>query len=354
MKINQHNYELCFIDYFDGKLSPVETAELMYFLSENPDLEKEFNAFGPLNVPGTHVSFRDKDALKKDFKDVDEISTSNFEEFCIGAMENDLDAGSHKKLMQYLQQHPEKKDRFTAFEKTRLHPDLSVIYTGKNALKRIPAPVFFRNRILYIAGAAAAILLAVIVFRNRDYSTGEVSTGSVANNAIVTGKQDESLKTDSNAEEDNNSGTVRLAALPRKPEKISSMEPADTCKIYPVQKKEPALYRMKPIEVTTISRGKIREDLLMASHQIDNTVDGTEKKQGMPGLTGIRDNLSELHISSSSGDLNFWTLANAGLKGVNYLTESNLEIIRKTNPEGDITTYGIKSESFSISTNRKK
>jgi hypothetical protein len=94
MNINRNNYEVYIIDYFDGKLDPVQTAELMYFLSQNPDLEYEFNAFENLKMPESQIKFNDKEVLKKEYADVKSVTDINFEEFCIAEIEGDLDEKS--------------------------------------------------------------------------------------------------------------------------------------------------------------------------------------------------------------------------------------------------------------------
>ena len=43
MKINRNNYEMYFIDYLDGVLSPDLVSELLLFLDENPDLKEELS-----------------------------------------------------------------------------------------------------------------------------------------------------------------------------------------------------------------------------------------------------------------------------------------------------------------------
>ncbi|KXK46137.1 MAG: hypothetical protein UZ10_BCD003001461 [Bacteroidetes bacterium OLB10] len=63
--INRENYEIWFIDYFDGKLSPEQTAELLLFLEENGDLKLEFDSFSNITLPEQDVKFENKMSLKK-------------------------------------------------------------------------------------------------------------------------------------------------------------------------------------------------------------------------------------------------------------------------------------------------
>ena len=63
--INRSNYEVWFIDYADGQLSPEQVAELLLFLEENPDLKNEFTLFEQVELPVDTVEFPFKKSLKK-------------------------------------------------------------------------------------------------------------------------------------------------------------------------------------------------------------------------------------------------------------------------------------------------
>jgi len=63
--INRSNYEVWFIDYADGQLSPDQVAEMLLFLEENPDLKNEFSLFEQVTLPVDTVEFAFKKSLKK-------------------------------------------------------------------------------------------------------------------------------------------------------------------------------------------------------------------------------------------------------------------------------------------------
>ena len=81
MEITRGNYEMFLIDYLDGKLSPVEVADLLIFLEENLDIKSEFEGVEsllPLN--SSIISYPEKASLKKnlnqascDDKDVEKL-----------------------------------------------------------------------------------------------------------------------------------------------------------------------------------------------------------------------------------------------------------------------------------------
>ena len=45
MKINLHNYEAVFLDYYEGNLSAEDVSELLLFLENHPELKEDFESF---------------------------------------------------------------------------------------------------------------------------------------------------------------------------------------------------------------------------------------------------------------------------------------------------------------------
>ena len=65
MSININNYEIYFIDYFDGNLPEEVVAELMLFLEANAELKEEFESFENINLTQDKIVFEDKSSIKK-------------------------------------------------------------------------------------------------------------------------------------------------------------------------------------------------------------------------------------------------------------------------------------------------
>ena len=84
--ISRSNYEIVFIDYFDGKLDKIRVEELFKFLSVNQDLKEEFDQFMSVNAkPDLTLEFSGKEKLKKET-----ITYLNYKTLLIGYLENDL------------------------------------------------------------------------------------------------------------------------------------------------------------------------------------------------------------------------------------------------------------------------
>ena len=66
--ITRDNYEIYFIDYFDGNLSDADISCLFDFLDNNEDLRQEFLSFEEMNVSiavDTDFNFKTKNELKQ-------------------------------------------------------------------------------------------------------------------------------------------------------------------------------------------------------------------------------------------------------------------------------------------------
>ena len=167
MKITRVNYELFFINYFDGNLSPDEIDELMLFLKVNPDLEDELLNFQNIDLSNKEeVHYENKNNLKKTISDKKSINSDNINEFLIAYIEKDLSALDKARVEKFLKENPGYKKSLYTFRKTVLVPDLSVTFFDKKTLKKKAATKEFRIKYFYytIAAAAALILFFFNIF----------------------------------------------------------------------------------------------------------------------------------------------------------------------------------------------
>src|SRR3990170_883521 len=168
MTINENNYEAYMLDYLEGNLDPLMTAELMAFLAENPELEKLMPGYDGIFMNSGNEIYDTKALLKKDYSDIPVIQENNFDEFCIACSENLLDEQDRLRLAGYLKQHPAKQADFDLFQHLRLSNDTRVVFTGKAGLKKQAAGNSTRRLMLYaIAMAASIALLFILVIRNQ-------------------------------------------------------------------------------------------------------------------------------------------------------------------------------------------
>jgi hypothetical protein len=131
MNININNYEAYFLDYHEGNLSPQQVADLFLFLSQHPELKKEFEDFEQIVLEDFSAPvFENKDRLKKN------ITAENREEYFIRAVEGTLDTTELALLNSFLTSHPEFLTEFNLFQKTKLQADTRIVFENKPALKQ--------------------------------------------------------------------------------------------------------------------------------------------------------------------------------------------------------------------------
>lgn len=157
--INLNNYEIYFIDYFDGNLTAEQAAELFLFLEKNPTLKEEFNAFNNTSISNlnTQEVFEDKFVLKV----LTTPTAASINEWLIAEIEGTLSKEQIKQLEAFLVANPQyNKDR-ELYKQTILIADEQDEFAYKSSLKKgVVKPLYSSNKFYY---SVAAVLLALLV-----------------------------------------------------------------------------------------------------------------------------------------------------------------------------------------------
>lgn len=159
MKITTNNYEIYFIDYFDGKLDEADCRELFAFLEQHPALKSEFGEFEQLRLPAEpEIKFRNKESLKRqEIAASGPVNESNYETYFIAFHENDLNETEREHTLNFVRQNPEMENSFNLYAKTFLQADATVEYPDKQKLKKHPFAVY--KTIAYAVAASLILLL---------------------------------------------------------------------------------------------------------------------------------------------------------------------------------------------------
>ncbi len=161
MRIDRTNYEIFFLDYFEGSLSPGQAEELMAFLDAEPDLRAEFEAFEmvTLDEVDDKVVFAGKDSLKRG-----QVTSANYEWYFAAYAEGDLSAEERSATEAFAATSPAMQRELDLMQKTRLQPDLSIKFAGKSALKRRKVIPLYTQMMRYGAAAAVILFMATLFF----------------------------------------------------------------------------------------------------------------------------------------------------------------------------------------------
>ena len=168
MDINQHNYEIFILDYYEGTLDAKATGELLLYLEQNTEAKEAFESYEAITIePEMDLKFHTKLSLKKnEIIAVDAFNGKNYEHYFIESVEQTLSAAMLGNLDEFILKNPQLNKNLGNFRKTILEPDYSIVYPEKELLKKIVLMSRKQNPIqkmvLYSVSVAAA--LAIVIF----------------------------------------------------------------------------------------------------------------------------------------------------------------------------------------------
>lgn len=164
-RISIFNYEAFYLDFLEGNLSEEDTALLMAFLEEHPELKVDEDDFLSLDAPTMELSHSDK----KELKQIDEnaaIVLSNVEHFMIADAEGILSGSKRKELDGFIAKHPQLEQERVAWKAMYLVANRDEVYGDNSDLKRRTI-VFWP----YAAAVAACIVVAFLLLNNSNSGT---------------------------------------------------------------------------------------------------------------------------------------------------------------------------------------
>jgi hypothetical protein len=346
MTIHKGNIEAYLLDYLEGNLDALLTAELMAFLSENPEYEKWIPEYdGHICLEAGPV-FEDKQNLKKDFKDIPLIHEPNFDEFCIASTEGLLEEKDRIRLNEYIDVHPEKRRDYDVYEKLFLQPDYLLVYPDKKSLKKREPIVIPLRFIAYAIGVAASIALLFLLVSRQP--SEQVVSGKVPEKSTIDPKQKNKPVPETTIP------AVSSEAMTSVPVRNQTRENPDNPKeavILAVNNPDiQPLAAIEPIRNTKISPEFARPGIHKVIRYTETPVIYPESREMASGAVITPARL----LGSLVKKLNLWKAAESAVTGFNYLTESRLSLVRTTDENGKFSSLSLESEDYVISDNKVK
>jgi hypothetical protein len=345
MEINRQNYEQVIIDFIDGKLNEEQIGILMSFLDFNPDLKEEFTGIEKMCLEPETETYAGKENLLRSGSDLTrEAILKDFDMYCISSMENDIAEEDEAKLQEILQDDPDREEVFRLYQSARLLPDESIIYHGKATLKK--RFIGKTYRVIMPAAAAVAVLLIMLqIFISRDaadqnlaetyqptpgHEEMEENPKPIAEKARVPVEtplptREEKSHVRAGVNDDN---VPRDTSAPK--EKGGS------------QREAIRLARVEPKFSTRIVRsddgsGEFSVDYLKVRQSANNT--GYGDSAGMSG---------------ANSRLSLWILADAGVRGLNSVSEDMYHLDREKDENGETRRITFDTPVFGISAPLRK
>jgi hypothetical protein len=346
MTIDKGNIEAYLLDYIEGNLDALLTAELMAFLSENPEYEKWIPEYDGHLCLEAGPLFEDKGTLKKNFRDVPLINDHNFAEFCIASTEGLLERKDLARLDEYIGMHPERQHDLDVYGKLVLQPDYLLVYSDKKGLKK-REPVVIPVRFLYYAiGAAASIALLFLLVSRKPAEP--VLSGRIPEKSTVSPKQE---------------------IIPVPETNIYSAAPGDLASV-PVNDRD---WKNADIPKETVTGNSNKTDIQPLASIEPIKIPGIPPEAAKPGIRKVTRPTEKPVIYPKTGEmasasqqtparilgsfakkLNLWKAAEKAVTGFNYLTESRLSLVRTTDENGKFSSLSLESEDNIIYDNKVK
>lgn len=202
------------------------------------------------------------------------VNMENYEEYMLLYADRELNPEQEQALLAFVQEHPELKAELDAYAATRLQPDESLVFTGKDTLiKTEPG-----GRTMWLSGwrayaAAASVILFIVLFSINRYSTEELQPVVVKNGTItppVTTAQAENTsiadKPQLQAGNDVDEKDAKPVSSMRGKE-LHSKQPVNTVAVKTIQSvaREQPVREQQEIEQTTAPAPHIAEDVVAKS-----------------------------------------------------------------------------------------
>ncbi|MBW6461008.1 MAG: hypothetical protein K0B08_10590 [Bacteroidales bacterium] len=296
MNISRENIEQYLLDYAEGRLSPARAGELLAFLSANPDLMPLLEQFDPEAIlPIDTIAFPGKENLKKDI---------------------------------------------------RLTADAAITFPAKDRLRK-KAPLLPLRRLAWSISAAAAVVLLFIAIR--------FFTGPPVNDPVIRSGM-ESLSGESQTEENQQIETRNtkhqtrntkhetpntkhqtrntkqsLAATITGTPSLSRIETRSANPLITYQANAFADFSPEEKALSHLSAFTTKDQPLIA-----RVASGIVQQMG----NQVREILPANGIPKPKFDL--WSVAKAGVKGYNSMTDRELELLVEKDDEGNLIYYALK------------
>lgn len=363
----QNKYEY-FARSVDETLTITETNLLEQFLKQHPQYFPELELFRKTKlVSDEAVVFENKDQLKQIAFKSSKSLNGNWEEMMIAASEGLLTKEEFSLFKQQLSADPEMRENFSLYEKTKLQPEISVVFENKKILKRKEKRVI---PFYYYLSAAAAILLLFgmfVIFKNGDPDKQKLADGLAVpllkQNEPELKKQDEAViiqpkkfaaniaplkknvqyknaSVDTlNKHPENSSPHIDIAQNTPGPEIKKEIpqeqilqpdnKPKTNSTTLAKADEEKKTGSVEFMSLGEIAAAKIKEKTL------DPEVFAMEKKNG--------------NIKKFSG----WDILQVVAKGVSKITGKKVEAKPTYNSEGEVTAYALGAGGFEFSKGKK-
>jgi len=374
MSINRDNYEAYLLDLLEGNLSAEDQQKVHDFLLLNPDCAQEINELEPWILDKSTIQLPAKEQLKKEFPDESFMLTeTNFDMFSIARLEGDLTEKQKGEHARMVEKNAEKGREWDEWQKTKLKAE-SLIYANKDQLKHRKG---ISRRVIWMSVISSAAVVALLVTLLRiDTDSPDMKLANEENTSQPSFEEASVLP-----ETDPTVYQEETAVITRDEPEILAEEPvllADEPGLFSIRKQPD-----RPIESSKkgqnetgtnadtskqVRQEQIQPKSVRIASYVSSYSDQMEKGT-YDLIQPLEIPVTSIHLSSLSlsqlaefelqeffegytkeKNISLWTVANAGFKGINWITGSDISLMAARDDEGDVSGIQFKSRRFSFAT----
>jgi len=363
MKPDRSNYELWIVDWMDGKLSAEEISILRGFLNANPDLKEEVSETGLPVLDKKDTAFMGKPGLKKT---AGELPLSQVEFLSTAFLENDINTAQLNDLEESIRLNNESRLTFEKLQKTKLHPDLSITFTGKNKLKKnSPFTVAYGQSVAWAGLAAAAVLiLFTLTFVKRNSATNTAGLSEIIKTsdtsaitpfivrtlAYYSPDQKKEKIIDNNSETENKYESENILISSNNIENpVNNTEKASP--------REPLFIPVAPVSSMNSLSDYLQEPTIIAMNMADYQYQAEIEDDNSRLARFLARNFREKLLNEedpAEDPLKTYEIAEAGIEGINRLLGWDMQLVRNTGEEGELKSLYFTSRLVKFNTPVKK
>lgn len=351
MEINLSNYQAYFLDYCEGNLNAAQIAGLKVFLKEHPELQAELDEFENITLePEISTVFNQKDLLKKQLIEaIPPLNEQNYREYFVYEIDGELSDTESAAVKSFLNTNPHLYAEFEAFSQTVLSTDVEIIeYPDKNSLKRTAFIAKSKYSLAWSFSIAASLLIIfgltfIFIEKKADRVAKLASNSDVSikiksfvplNNEESDNTQTENIDNKTNTLSYYHSSTKKIELLP-----VSSVKHIENTHSYelayiviPEKIEETKLVIVSELDDLVQNEPMVEQSFTsMAWHKISNLFQRDRVKDSVQNTVDV------------------WDFANAGVVGLNKITENEFQLLKQRDQNGELVGVKLVGKNFAIS-----
>lgn len=344
MLINRDNYEIFFVDFIDGNLSPSQEIELREFLDQNHDLAAELYEIENINLEPSEIAFPKGHAVLK--KDLQWGIDDRLDYLCIAKIEGDISDDEEKELQQYLNSDIEANSILANFKKARLTASTNTIYPIKSAIKRIGLVNLTYKRFYTIGSSVAAasiIIFGLTIGLSKFMQLPEQQLATTSSNTIVVEEKTEAIDIEKIIETPTRIERQPIETIKNDRQTKQANEPSE--KIIDLAQQERVGEKLNN-EIKIISRieiAAIPQKVTVDDNKMLLSLASTYASPEPQALNKTGRNTSGVR------EIGLFELAQMGFNRLSDATGKTLNLAAKKDDEGKIQNIYFDSELFALS-----